>query len=213
MQRVPGVCLAMLFLFLILQATNAANLTAFEEVLPLSCTTTLESSYIKFWGNSTAHLMFAKAWSKNNVLRGWKFDDENITKNSPSKRDVEEYSIPLPETPAKHFCVTYNTSILLPSIIRVLFGSKLDIQIVRDIFIYPSCVFSVITVPNVPVIDKLLIATKYTLSPQNNTLIAVHKIMHRQLIWAASWTKAMLYSTLTESIKESSAILLGFFCN
>jgi len=201
-----GSLLYILVLLSCLQLTFCKNyLVATKEFVP-TCIIGVDTLE-----NPTAQLHTSLQWTKGQNLEHWQMSEWDTISDPNSDLLVSRGIIMMKGATIRHTKISYETTVLLPEILKKIINVHLPIKIQKELFIVNKQLKVYVKIENVPIITHLYITNMIDIS-NPKVIVSTHFIAHGPIPWFAKWAIKLLKDQILKSVDEFDVLFFKNLC-
>jgi len=150
-------------------------------------------------------------WTKGQSINNWEMGEWDVLSDPHNPILSNRGIVILNGASVQHNTISYQTTVLLPEILKKLINVHLPVKIQKELFIINNQVKVFVKIENVPIISHLYIANVIDIS-NPTSVSSSHFITHGEIPWYATWTINILKSQILQSVDEFDALYFRNAC-
>ena len=150
-------------------------------------------------------------WTKDETIKNWEMGEWEVLSNPQSPILSNRGIVILNGASVQHNTLSYQTTVLLPEILKKLINVHLPIKIQKELFIAKNQIKVFVKIENVPIISHIYIANVIDIS-NPVSVSSSHFITHGEIPWYATWTINILKNHILQSVNEFDALYFRNAC-
>jgi len=160
---------------------------------------------------SNAQFQTSLQWTKGQHIDKWQMSEWDTISDPSSPVLLSRGIIMMKGASIRHAKISYETTVLLPQILKKLINVHLPIKIQKELFIVNKQLKVYVKIENVPIISHLYITNMIDIS-NPNLIISTHFIAHGPIPWFAKWAIKLLKDQILKSVDEFDVFFFKNLC-
>jgi len=161
--------------------------------------------------NSEAQYQTSLQWTKGQHLEKWKMSEWDTILDPNSPVLVSRGIVMMKGASIRHATISYETTVLLPDILKKIINVHLPIKIQKELFIVNEQLKVYVKIENVPIISHLYITNMIDIS-NPKLIVSSHFIAHGPIPWFAKWAIKLLKDQILKSVDEFDVLFFKNLC-